>query len=209
MSQFSLKYALCWGVAVIFLLSLTGCSSKKKTPNKSAESKNNLPHDPYSASLHAASKRIKAPDFTAKLLNGKIFHLSSHRGEVVLLNIWATWCAPCREETPELVNLYKKYKNKEVEFLGISVDKQGESVVRPFVDKYDIPYPITIDDGHIMKKYGPVTGYPTTYIIGPKGDLRYFAAGAVTEKEVRPRLDKLLGERGTNEKQEVKSEKQE
>ncbi len=195
----------CWGIVAIILFSFGGCSSKQKKSSKSVGNENNLPHDPYSAPLHAASKKTKAPDFKTKLLDGKTFHLSDHRGEVVLLNFWATWCPPCREETPELVNLYKKYKNKGVEFLGISVDKQGKSVVKPFVEKYDILYPITIDDGHIMKKYGPVTGYPTTYIIGPKGDLRYFAAGAVTAKEVKTRLDELIGEKG--EKQERKAKK--
>jgi peroxiredoxin len=171
------------------------CSStSKKSSQKSTQDESTLPHDPYSAPFHKASKISKAPDFKAKLLDGKTFQLSNYRGDVVLLNIWATWCPPCREETPELVNLYKKYRNKDVEFLGVSIDEQGKSVVKPYVKKYHISYPITIDDGHIMKKYGPVMSYPTTYIIDQKGNLRYFATGAVTGKEVKIRLNSLLDE---------------
>ncbi|HYW35319.1 MAG TPA: redoxin domain-containing protein [Balneolaceae bacterium] len=187
-------YPIFRGIIFIILLSIAGCASKQKKTRQSTHAKKSLPHDPYSAPLHAASQKAKAPDFSAKLLNGKTFKLADDRGKVVVLNFWATWCAPCRAETSDLIQLYNQYKNKGVAFLGISVDKQGKSVVVPFVKKYNIPYPITIDDGHILKKYGPVTGYPTTYIIGPKGDLRYFTSGAITVKEVKPRLNKLLKE---------------
>lgn len=196
MSRFAFNFTVYCGISVLIVLALSGCSSKKKEQAEAASVKNKLPHDPYSSPFHAASKKTKASDFTTKLLSGKIFHLANYRGDVVLLNVWATWCPPCREETPELESVYKKYRNKGVEFLGISVDKQGKSVVVPFIKKYHVTYPITIDDGHIMKKYGPVMGYPTTYIIGPQGNLRYFATGAVTAKEVKPRLDKLLDEKG-------------
>jgi thiol-disulfide isomerase/thioredoxin len=180
---------------VFLFLMFNACSSNhKKSSQKAAHNEKALPHDPYSAPFQKASKRAKAPDFKTTLLDGKTFRLSNYRGDVVLLNIWATWCPPCREETPELVNLSKKYKNKDVEFLGVSIDKQGKSVVEPYVKKYHIPYPITIDDGHIMQKYGPVMGYPTTYIIDQQGNLRYFATGAVTGKEVKIRLNKLLNE---------------
>lgn len=186
-------FVLC-GLAFSLSSVLAGCSSNQDKQVKTQQQKVDLPHDPYSAPFHAASKLAESPDFTTTLLNGETFQLSKHRGEVVLLNFWATWCAPCRVETPELNSLYQKYKGKKVEFLGISVDKQGRSVVVPFVKKYHVSYLITIDDGHILKKYGAVMGYPTTYIIGPKGNLRYFATGAVTAKEVKPRLDQLLGE---------------
>jgi peroxiredoxin len=194
MQRIFLKFATFVGILV--LLAFEGCSSSHKKSGRPAKVENKLPNDPYSAPLRVASKIAKAPDFKAKLLGGKTFQLSNYLGDVVLLNVWATWCAPCREETPELESLYQKYKNKGVQFLGISVNKQGKSVVVPFVKKYHVTYPITIDDGHIMKKYGPVLGYPSTFIIDQKGNLRYFATGAVTGKEVKPRLNKLLDEKG-------------
>ena len=180
-----------------FLLIATGllysCSSdQSKTSTQRAQ--DSLAHDPYSAQLHAASRTSTLADFETELLTGKTFQLSEQQGKVVLLNIWATWCAPCEEETPTLVDLYEEYRNQNVEFLGISIDEQGKSVVEPFVEKYKVSYPITIDDGSIMDKYGPLMGVPTTYIIDQEGNLRYFATGALTKEEIRPRLKKLLNE---------------
>lgn len=186
------------GISVLFfgIMLQLGCSSENKTESQSSTIQDNLPHDPYSAPLNAAARQAKAQDFETTLLNGEQFQLSDQRGKVVLLNIWATWCPPCEEETPALNEVYEKYSDQGVEFLGISIDEQGESVVKPFVEKYDISYPITIDDGSIMEKYGPTMGVPTTYIIDQKGNLRYFATGAITKAELEPRLKKLLKEVG-------------
>ncbi|MBN2732275.1 MAG: TlpA family protein disulfide reductase [Balneolaceae bacterium] len=181
---------------LILSILVVSCSSEDKNKDtQHAQARNELPHDPYSAPLYAASKKTKLADFEAKLLSGETFRLSDQEGKVVLLNIWATWCPPCEEETPDLVDLYEKYRDKGVVFLGISIDEQGASVVKPFVKKYDVTYPITIDDGSIMDKYGPLMGVPTTYIVDAKGNLRYFATGAVTKKEIEPRLEKLINEK--------------
>ncbi|WP_171032812.1 TlpA disulfide reductase family protein [Fodinibius saliphilus] len=172
-------------------LLLVGCNNgkekKKSTPKEPLEQL-----DPYSATLYPAQAEAEANDFKVTLINGDSFQLSNHRGKVIMLNIWATWCAPCEEETPDFVDLYNKYKEKGLLVLGVSIDEQGESVVKPFMDKYDVNYPMVIDDGTIMDKYGPTMGVPTTYIIGPKGNLQYFAVGALTKKELEPRLQKLL-----------------
>lgn len=176
---------------------MTACSSDKKQDQETsaqAAQTEELPHDPYSAPLYAASKESKLADFETELLNGETFSLSEQKGTVMLINIWATWCAPCEEETPDLVNLYKKYHPRGVEFLGISIDEQGRSVVVPFVKKHAVPYPVTIDDGSIMEKYGPLMGVPTTYLVDRQGNLRYFATGALTKAEIAPRLEKLLAE---------------
>jgi len=150
--------------------------------------------DPYSAPLYKSQKRVQASDFNVKLINGQSFQLSKQKGKVVLINIWATWCAPCREETPELVDLYDKYEKDGLVILGVSIDKQGKSVVKPFMEKYDIDYPTVIDDGTIMDKYGPTMGIPTSYLINKQGELRYFAVGALTQKELEPRIQKMLTE---------------
>lgn len=181
-------------ILVTFLL-IAGCSADKKEQTRAqAKATDALPHDPYSVKLHAASRESELADFETELLSGELFRLSEQKGKVVLINIWATWCAPCEEETPALVDLYEKYRNRSVEFIGISIDEQGRSVVEPFVRKHDVSYPITIDDGHIMEKYGPLMGVPTTYIVGREGNLRYFATGALTKAEIEPRLQKLLNE---------------
>ena len=151
--------------------------------------------DPTSAPLHRAQKEAPATDFEVTLLSGETFRLSEQKGKVVLMNIWATWCPPCREEMPDLVDLYNKYKDQGYVTLGVSIDEQGESVVHPFMEEYNVTYPMYIDaDGTVMDKYGPTMGIPTTYIIGRKGNLRYFAVGALTKKELEPRIKELLAE---------------
>lgn len=170
-----------------------GCDSenksKKEGPTQPLEQL-----DSSSATLYPAQREAKARGFEVTLINDKTFKLSDYEGQVVLLNIWATWCAPCREETPDLQKLYEKYKDEGFMILGVSIDEQGESVVRPFIEKYEVSYPIVIDDGTIMDKYGPTMGIPTTYIINKKGNLEYFAVGALTNKELEPRIKNLLSE---------------
>ena len=186
-------------LVIIGVLIFLGCSSENNNANTevkddgvSSEPVQQL--DPYSATLYPAKKEAKAQDFTVNLLGGESFKLSEQQGKVVIMNIWATWCAPCHDETPDFVDLYNQYKDQGLVILGVSIDEQGKSVVRPFMEKYDVNYPMVIDDGSIMDKYGPTMGIPTTYIINKKGNLQYFAVGALTQKELEPRINTLLNE---------------
>ncbi len=181
---------------MVLALALSGCSAERQSNTAegrlSSEPEERL--DPFSSPLYAAQKVAPAEDFAAPLLNGENFQLSDQKGKVILFNIWATWCAPCHQETPEFVQLYNTYKEKGLVVLGVSIDEQGRSVVDPFVEKYEVNYPIIIDDGSIMEKYGPTMGIPTSYIIDKKGHLRYFAVGPLTIKELLPRIEELLYE---------------
>lgn len=186
-------------IGILFLLQACGKSRENKDPvektaTTSTKIRRQAPRlDPRSSPLFPARKKALAKDFEVTLLNGRRFRLSAQRGKVVLMNIWATWCPPCREETPELVALYNQYKDRGLVILGVSVDEQGESVVRPFVKEFNISYPIYIDeDNTVMDKYGPVMGIPTSYLIDKKGYIRYFALGAMTKKELEPRIQQLL-----------------
>ena len=186
---------------VIGLLIFLGCSSEKNNANTNTRVKDTgvasepvEKLDPYSATLYPAKKEAKAQDFSVSLVNGETFQLSEQQGKVVIMNIWATWCAPCHDETPDFVDLYNRYKDEGLVILGVSIDEQGKSVVKPFMEKYEVNYPMVIDDGSIMDKYGPTMGIPTTYIINKKGNLQYFAVGALTQKELEPRINRLLKE---------------
>ncbi|MCW9705432.1 TlpA disulfide reductase family protein [Fodinibius salsisoli] len=179
---------------MLMLLVGWGCTSEGGNEQQKAKPTTVEQLDPYSAPLYAAQNEAEAKNFSVKLVGGEQFQLAEKQGQVVLLNIWATWCAPCREETPELVDLYEKYKEKGFVILGVSIDEQGMSVVKPFIEEYEVNYPMVIDDGTIMDKYGPTMGVPTTYIIDKRGNLRYFAVGAVTSKELEPRIKALLDE---------------
>lgn len=179
-------------LAVLCVSLLSGCSSESSDKSKPTEPLERL--DPYSAALYPARQKATATDFTVQLMSGRSFQLSEQKGNVVLMNIWATWCAPCADEMPDFVDLYEKYKDEGLVILGVSIDEQGKSVVKPFMEKFNVTYPMFIDDGTIMDKYGPTMGIPTSYIIDKQGDLRYFSVGALTKKELEPRLKKLLGE---------------
>lgn len=180
--------------ALLLISLIVGCGAEKsdqqRGPTKPLERL-----DPYSAALYPARQKAVANDFTMSLMNGESFQLSNQKGKVVLMNIWATWCAPCHDETPDFVDLYNKYKEDGLVVLGVSIDEQGGSVVKPFMEKYSVNYPMVIDDGTIMDKYGPTMGIPTSYIIDKQGNLRYFSVGALTKKELEPRLQELLKEK--------------
>ncbi len=151
--------------------------------------------DPNSVPLYPANRQSEAPDFEVTLVSGEEFSLSAQKGKVVLLNIWATWCAPCHTETPHFVDLYEEYRGEGLVILGVSLDERGTSVVKPFMEKYNVEYPIVIDkDDTVMDKYGPTMAVPTSYIIGKGGNIRYFATGALTLRELEPRLQDLLAE---------------
>ncbi|TYP92138.1 Peroxiredoxin [Fodinibius salinus] len=133
----------------------------------------------------------KAPDFTLKTMSGDSFTLSDHKGKVVVLNFWATWCGPCRKEIPDFMELYKELKDEGVLFAGISLDEEGWEKVRPYANDMNINYPIMVDDGNVSRKYGPIRAIPTTLIINKKGRVEYVAPGMLTKEKLKPILTKL------------------
>lgn len=185
-------------ILTTFMIFISACSEDQSNSDAHDDGRNvqTVEHlDPSSAPLHPAREVAPATDFEITLLNGETFRLSEQEGKVVLMNIWATWCPPCREETPDLVDLYNKYRDDGFVTLGVSIDEQGLSVVRPFMEEFKVNYPMYIDNDEIViSKYGPVMSIPTTYIIDRTGNLRYFAVGALTKIELEPRIQQLLAE---------------
>ena len=137
----------------------------------------------------------KAPDFTLDRLNGDTFQLEEHRGEVVVLNFWATWCPPCREEIPDFVSLQKDLGDRGVQFVGVALERNPDpAAVRDFAEKMNVNYPIGLGNGSIARKYGGVRGLPMTFVIGPNGQIRGHIPGRTTEARLRPALEQLLSE---------------
>ena len=119
-----------------------------------------------------------APDFTGTTLEGKTLTLSDFRGEIVLVNDFATWCGPCQAETPYLVEVYNAEEG-EIVIIGLNL-QEGESKVAEYKEQYNIPYPLVLDpEGELTELYRPI-GLPTSWFIDADGVVRYVHAGPMT-----------------------------
>ena len=109
-----------------------------------------------------------APDFKLDGLDGKPLSLAAAHGKVVLLNFWATWCGPCREEIPDLIELQTKYKDR-LQIIGISVDDDEAGVVKKVVDETGINYPVAMASLEVRMQYGGITALPTSFVLDTEG----------------------------------------
>jgi cytochrome c biogenesis protein CcmG/thiol:disulfide interchange protein DsbE len=137
-----------------------------------------------------------APDFTLKTLDNEELSLSGLRGKVVLLDFWATWCGPCRESIPHLVQLQKNYQEKGFQVIGLSVDKGDGSAVRNFVKSMGIPYPVVMTPEDVARNYG-VSSLPTTFLIDKEGKIRDKMIGfsSAVASQMAARIEELTSEK--------------
>ena len=129
-----------------------------------------------------------APPFLLRDLDGKIVSTADWKGKVVILNFWATWCPPCRQEIPEFIRLQAAYKDK-LQIVGASEDDDGPQKVREFVQQHGMNYPVLMATKELADNYGGVPALPTSFIIDPQGRVVQKHTGlyeyAVYEREVR------------------------
>ena len=132
-----------------------------------------------------------APDFRLPQLDGHDLRLSSFRGKVVLLDFWATWCDPCRQEIPHLVELQQRYGDRGLQIIGVSMDDSADPV-RPFYQEFHMNYPVVMGTAQTGALYGGVLGLPITFLIGRDGKVNAKHIGAtdavIFEREVRSLL---------------------
>ena len=114
---------------------------------------------------------LPAPNFTFPDLNGQQVSLSDHRGRVVLVNIWATWCPPCRQEMPSMQKLYERFKGENFEILAVSLDSTGREAVGPFMRKMNLTFPALLDPKENIRPLYGITGVPESFIIDKEGIL--------------------------------------
>jgi thiol-disulfide isomerase/thioredoxin len=129
-------------------------------------------------------------DFTLPDLNGKEVSLSEFRGKWVIVNYWATWCPPCLDEIPDLVEFYEKYKDKDAVVLGINYEEVNREYLKEFVESHLMSYPVLQMDPVPVTELGPVMGLPTTYIISPAGERIARQEGPVTGAAIEAFLEK-------------------
>ncbi len=145
-----------------------------------------------SAEQGLASGIMSAPDFELESLTGGRVRLSDYLGRVVILNFWATWCRPCVLETPDLVDLYNNYRERGLMVLGVSVDQNPRSVLQPFIQRYQIGYPILLNDQRAAAAYGGITSIPTTFLIDRQGMIRKQYVGYQQKSVVEEAIKELL-----------------
>jgi len=117
-------------------------------------------------------KGEKAPDFTLKSLSGKNIKLSEMRGRVVLVNFWATWCAPCKKELPYFNHLYEKYKRLGLEILGVNIDKMATQA-KGMSTFLDLSFPVLLDPSGQTSDLYQIRSMPTTFVVAKDGTLRH------------------------------------
>lgn len=116
-------------------------------------------------------------------------YLRAHRGHVVVLNFWASWCTPCREETPTLARTYREYLPRGVAFLGIAVDDTPAEAARAATE-FGVTYDLALDDGSVARAFS-ILGVPTTLFFSREGELAGRVNGRIRENELRGWLDRL------------------
>ncbi|MCL7452823.1 MAG: TlpA family protein disulfide reductase [Anaerolineae bacterium] len=133
------------------------------------------------------------PDFQLATFEGDTVNLSELRGQVVVVNFFASWCNPCREEAPDLEQAWQEYQDQGVQVLGIAY-KDASSKAQAFLAEFDVTYPSGIDPGSRTSRAYGVTGVPETFIIDQQGRLVRHVLGAVTLAQLRQELDQTLNE---------------
>jgi len=127
--------------------------------------------------LPAVAKPFRAQDFELTGEDGKTYRLSAFRGNVVVLNFWATWCPPCRYEMPSMERARQKVQGEKIVILAVNVG-EDEDTVFPFLARYPVKFPLPLDrNGTVIKQY-PVVGLPTTFIVDPSGFVTHRAIGS-------------------------------
>jgi len=134
----------------------------------------------------------KAPNFSLKTADGKTVELKKLQGKVVVVNFWATWCGPCKAEIPGFLEVYQQYKSKGLEIVGVSLDQSGWDVVKPFVEKAKITYPVVVGDGKLANAYDGIEAIPTTFIVDKKGNITKKHVGYMSKDDLQKLIAGLL-----------------
>ena len=176
MSAFRFRFLLaaCIGVSILW----SGCNSSK--PVRAA------------SSSHSDKERKAAPEFELKDADGKTVRLSDYKGKVVLLDFWATWCGPCKIEIPWFIEFERQYKDKGFAVIGVSMDEEGWTVVKPFVTELAINYRVLQGNDSTADLYGGVSALPTTFLIDREGRVAWKHEGLAGKDDFEDRIKNIM-----------------
>src|ERR1700756_3548388 len=137
-------------------------------------------------------KTTPAPDFTLEKLNGGNLKLSDLRGKAVLLNFWATWCGPCKIETPWLVEMQSQYGNQGLQVVGVAMDDSGKDEISKFAKDMGVNYPVLLGKEAVGDEYGGVPALPESFFIGRDGKIVDKIIGLKGKAEIEDSIKKAL-----------------
>ena len=179
-------------MCTVVTISLLGCEGKEESNPPKIESEKSQTQK----LKESPQEGFMAPLFTLEDLGGTQISLADFKGKVVLLNFWATWCAPCRIEIPSLERLYQLRKDKAFEILAVSVDRTSLSKVASFVTDYRMSFPVLTDSrGEVGRRYW-TRAIPSSFLLDKKGVIRWKVVGAREwdDAYVLSKIDQLLSE---------------
>ena len=170
-------------ILILFSSSVLGFSNNKELNEKSFPDNNDQ-----------QQQLKKAPDFELKTLAGETIKLSDYKGKVVLLDFWATWCGPCRRGIPDLVEIQNQF-NEDLIIIGISLDQQNTlNQLQPFIDYFNINYPVVLWNEKVVKDYGNISAIPTSFIIDQDGEIVNRFVGLMPKEIIVEQINTLLNE---------------
>lgn len=147
----------------------------------------------------ATTVQAKAPEFMPEFtlpsaVDDSVIDSKNHAGQVLLINFWATWCGPCREEIPSLIKLREEYGKNGFEVIGVSMDEGGRGLVSRFSKKFEINYPIAMGTPKVARAFGGIIGIPQSFLVDRQGKIvkKY---GGLVDHDVLARDIKVLLER--------------
>jgi len=183
--------------AVVALAALAACSTGADAVDQESGGSQRFVAGSGASTIYAEGDRKDAPDIAGTLLDGGSFRLSEARGDVVVLNFWGSWCAPCRAEADDLERVNTATKASGVRFLGVNV-KDTESRAKAFDVNYNITYPSLFDSAGrvaLQLKAAPPNAIPATIVIDRKGRIAAVFRKGLLDDELQPVVEKIAAEK--------------
>lgn len=184
-------------LVLLSILLIAGCSTGTNAVDTNQGGDYRFVEAQPQGEVIAQDKRKSAPDITGKMLDGSSFDIGSYKGKILVLNFWASWCAPCRVEAPDLESIYQSYQPKGVDVVGVLVrdDKQQGQI---YAKQIGLTYPSVFDPATeiaLQFKNYPMAAIPSTTVIDASGKVAAVYVTAVDKKALIKTLDKLIAEK--------------
>lgn len=172
---------------VLALFTLTACSGNNSEANAQAAETENT------TTAVSTSEYSDKYNFTTQKLDGSALTLQDYKGKVVIVDLWDTWCPPCRKEIPHFIELYTEYKDQGFVMIGLAFGQEGQKAVEEFIQEYGVNYINGYVNQDVIDKFGQPRGIPTTYVIDQNGNVHNKYVGYRDKSVFEADIQALLG----------------